>query len=87
MSHGASYEELTKLFMFEAEPITPSPMYDHLALVTLALIIVAFFSLSMALLVNLKNKSTVSYVINSLIASFSIGMGSILVSNYVGVYI
>lgn len=86
-SYGASYEEFTKLFTFEAEAITPSALYDHLGLATLVLLVIAFFSLSMAMLVNMKNKAHVSYVVNCLIASVAIGCGSILVSNYVGVYI
>lgn len=85
--NGASYEEYTKLFNFESVPLKENVIYEHLGFLTIILSIVAFFSLSLALLVNIKNKSHVSYVLNAIVASLSIGMGSILVSNYAGVYI
>lgn len=86
MSLGASYEEYTQLFA-EAETITISAVYNHLGLVVALLGILGFFSTSFALLINLKNKNHISYVLNSLIASISIGLGAVMLSNYVGVYI
>lgn len=87
MSYGASYEQYSQLFAEQAKEITPSIIYQNLGLVTMLLLIVVFFSLSMAFLVFLKNKSHGSFVVSAAIASVSIGVGSILLSNYVGVYI
>ena len=51
------------------------------------LLLLAFGSLSMALLGDVKQKSAVSYTLNAIVASISIGLSAIYVSNYVGVYI
>ena len=47
----------------------------------------AFISLSLALLVDKKAQSPVSYFTHATIASLAVGLGSIYVSNLVGVYI
>ncbi|EGV61308.1 hypothetical protein CANTEDRAFT_116974 [Yamadazyma tenuis ATCC 10573] len=87
MSYGASYEQYNTLFLNEASEIHPSIVYRNLGLVTVLLLVLTLLSLATALMVNLKNKSHVSYLVSASIASLSIGFGSILLSNYVGVYI
>ncbi|XYA00437.1 hypothetical protein QA089_002976 [Meyerozyma guilliermondii] len=82
---GQSYEEYTNLYASGSSPIVPSDKYS--GIITVLLIIVAFISLSLALLVDKKAQSPVSYFTHATIASLAVGLGSIYVSNSVGVYI
>lgn len=73
--------------MLDSSPVESSPFTTYTTVFTVLLLLLAFGSLSMALLGDVKQKSAVSYTLNAIVASISIGLSAIYVSNYVGVYI
>ncbi|KAK6201241.1 uncharacterized protein RJT21DRAFT_120291 [Scheffersomyces amazonensis] len=84
-SYGASYLKYSTDFTTGSHPVNFSSVTPLTAIYTLTLIILAFGSLSLAFIG--KSKSPITFIFYALIASLSIGYGSISVSNYVGVYI
>ncbi|KAG2734140.1 hypothetical protein G9P44_002146 [Scheffersomyces stipitis] len=87
MSHGESYSEYTRIYSLESSPVEASAVTRSSALLTLLLLVIAFFSLSLALIGDRKKKSPLAYIVYAAVASLSIGYGSVCVSNFVGVYI
>ena len=86
-SLGAPYNEYASLYDVGSSPVESSPFTAYTTVFTVLLLLLAFGSLSMALLGDVKQKSAVSYTLNAIVASISIGLSAIYVSNYVGVYI
>lgn len=86
MSFGESYEKYSRLFQ-QAETIRINDIYNHLGLIVTVLGIIAVFSTSFALLINLKNQNHLAFFINSIVASITIGLLAVMLANYVGVYI
>lgn len=84
---GESYELYASIFASESSPVELHQFSTFSALFTLLLVLIAFASLSMTLLGDVKKKSLVSYLSNSIIASISVALGSIYIANFVGVYI
>ncbi|CCE79832.1 Piso0_002923 [Millerozyma farinosa CBS 7064] len=87
MVSNSNYEELSQIYKQRSVPIAPSPWSQHSTWVAALLTVIAFMSLSLALLVYSKSKSTGKFLFNAIIASLSIGVGSIYVSNNFGVYV
>ncbi|KAL7667130.1 hypothetical protein ABC855_g792 [[Candida] zeylanoides] len=85
MALGEPYEEYTRVFHYASHAVSGDSSSD--AFLALALILLAFVSLALALLGDKKTQSSLYYLAYSLVASLSIGLGSIYVSNTVGVYI
>lgn len=86
-NYGASYADYTREFTIESHPVQNTPQTTTTFLITTSLLLLAFGSLSMTLLGDVKSKKFVTYLFNSLIALVSIGFSAIYVMNYVGVYI
>ena len=86
-SLGALYNEYARLYDVGSSPVESSPFTTYTTVFTVLLLLLSFGSLSMALLGDVKKKNPVGYTLNAIIASISIGLSAIYVSNYVGVYI
>mmetsp|Transcript_2128 Transcript_2128/g.2083 ORF Transcript_2128/g.2083 Transcript_2128/m.2083 type:complete len:88 (-) Transcript_2128:198-461(-) len=87
MSFGVSYEEYTRIFNFDSSPVAASTLSQYSTLFAVILVIIAFFSLSLALLVDKKSQSPFNYFFHAILASLSIGLGSVYVANSFGVYV
>ncbi|EGW31068.1 uncharacterized protein SPAPADRAFT_62993 [Spathaspora passalidarum NRRL Y-27907] len=84
---GAPFEEYIQLFSQESSPVQLHAVTTNTTIFTAVLILIAFGSLSLIFLGDVKNKGLVNYVLNSLVASLAVGLSSIYISNFVGVYI
>lgn len=87
MPFGESYERYTRIFSFDSTPVTASALSGYSTIFAVILVIVAFFSLSLALLVDRKSQSPFSYFFHAILASLSVGLGSVYVANSFGIYV
>ncbi|RLV91701.1 Protein disulfide-isomerase MPD1 [Spathaspora sp. JA1] len=82
---GAPYEEFIKLFLVESSPVHLHAISAKTTISTILLILVAFGSLSVIFLGgDAKKRDIPSYILYSLVASLSIGLSAIEISNFVG---
>lgn len=79
-----TYAELEDLFKNKSLEIFPSAFQQQQTLITVVLVLLSFVSLSLAFL---NRSSPVKYFSSAAVASLSIGLGSIYVANFFGVYI
>lgn len=87
VSTGAPYNEYAKLFDINSTPVQLSSITSTTTIFTALLLLICFGSLAMALLGDVKKKNPVVYLLNAIIASISVGLSAVYVSNFVGVYI
>ncbi|CAI5759692.1 unnamed protein product [Candida verbasci] len=83
----STYDDYAKLFNLDSTPVEQSSITSSTTYFTIFLILISFSFLSMTLLGDIKNKSFITYLINSIVTSICVGLTVIYVSNYVGVYI
>ncbi|RCK65025.1 hypothetical protein Cantr_00769 [Candida viswanathii] len=84
---GAPYNEYAKLFDINSSPVQLSAITNATTIFTALLLLISFGSLAMALLGDVKKKNPVVYILNAIVASVSVGLSAVYVSNFVGVYI
>ncbi|CAN3356552.1 hypothetical protein DICA3_C03840 [Diutina catenulata] len=82
---GAAYEEYSKLFHVTSAPVEVND--SQVAFKALFFVVLAFISLSMVFIGDKKKQNPLAYVFNAAVASASIGLGTVYVSNFVGVYV
>ncbi|QWU86971.1 hypothetical protein CA3LBN_001189 [Candidozyma haemuli] len=79
-----SFTDLDALFKRGSSEIFPSALQQQQTVITVVLVLLAFVSLALAFL---NRSSPAKYFSSAAVASVSIGLGSIYVANFFGVYI
>ncbi|KAL6451346.1 hypothetical protein SBY92_002686 [Candida maltosa Xu316] len=87
MSSSEEYNEFSRLFFSGSSPVELSNITTSTIIFTVTLVLLSFGSLANALLGDVKKKNPIVYLLNAIVASISIGLSAIYVSNFVGVYI